>query len=155
MIGILINFAITETWLRSADSDEVVIVDLVPTGYVFHRIPREMRGVGVSIMLKRSLDAELHRSATSYTSFEAIGVHLKVLSRDIYILVIYRPPSSPRISSMNIFMEEFSSCPEHYVIKPGSLMIAGDFNLHIDRPSDVATINFLSHLEAFNLRQFT
>ena len=155
MIGILINFAITETWLRSADSDEVVIVDLVPTGYVFHRIPREMRGVGVGIMLKRSLDAELHRTATSYTSFEAIGVHLKVLSRDIYSLVIYRPPSSSGISSMNIFMEEFSSCPEHYVIKPGSLMIAGDFNLHIDRPSDVATINFLSHLEAFNLRQFT
>ena len=32
-------------------------------------------------------------------------------------------------------------------------MIAGDFNLHIDRPSDVSTINFLSLLEAFNLRQ--
>ena len=78
---------------------------------------------------------------------------MKALSRDIYILVIYRPPSSSGINSMNTFMEEFSSCLEHYVIKPGSLMIAGDFNLHIDRPSDVSTINFLSLLEAFNLRQ--
>ena len=122
----------------------VVIVDLVPTGYVFHHIPRETRGGGVGIMLNwRSLDAEMHHTATSYTSFGAIGFHLKVLSRDIYIFVIYRPPSSSGISSMNIFMEGFSSCPEHYVIKPGSLMIAGDFNLHIDRPSDVTTINFL------------
>lgn len=146
-------FAITETWLRSADSDEVVIGDLVPTGYVFHHIPRETRGGGVGIMLKWSLDAEIYHTGTSYTSFEAIGVHLKVLSRDIYILVIYRPPLSSGINSMNTFMEEFSSCLEHYVIKPGSLMIGGDFNLHIDRPSDVSTINFLSLLEGFNLRQ--
>ena len=104
-------------------------------------------GVGVGIMLKRSLDAEIYHTGTSYTSFEAIGVHLKVLSRDIYILVIYRPPSSSGINSMNTFMEEFSSCLEHYVIKPGSLMIAGDFNLHIDRPSDVSTfLVFLKHL---------
>ena len=78
-------FAITETWLCSAHSDEVVIGDLVPTGYVFHHIPRETRGGGVGIMLKRSLDAEIHCTGTSYTSFEAIGIHLKVLSRDIYI----------------------------------------------------------------------
>ena len=71
----------------SADSDEVVIGDLVPTGYVFHHIPRETRGGGVGIMLKRSLDAEIYHTGTSYTSFEAIGVHLKVLSRDIYILL--------------------------------------------------------------------
>ena len=146
-------FAITETWLRSADSDEVVIGDLVPTGYFFHHIPREARGGGVGIMLKRSLDAEIHRTGTSYTFFEAIGVHLKVLSRDIYILVIYRPPSSSGISSMNIFMEEFSSCLEHYIIKPGSLIIAGDFNFHFDKTSDAATVNFLSLLEAFDLRQ--
>ena len=78
---------------------------------------------------------------------------MKVLSRDIYILVIYRPPSSSGISSMNIFMEEFSSCLEHYIIKPGSLIIAGDFNFHFDKTSDAATVNFLSLLEAFNLRQ--
>ena len=119
------------------------------------RFPTETRGCGVGIMLEQSLHAEIHRTGTSYTSFEAIGVRLKVLSRDIYILVICRPPSSSGISSMNIFMEEFSLCLEHYVIKPGSLMIAGDFNFHIDRQSDVATINFLSLLEAFNLRHVT
>ena len=56
-----------------------MIGDLVPTGYVFHHIPRETRGGGVGIMLKRSLDAEIRHTGTSYTSFEAIGVHLKVL----------------------------------------------------------------------------
>ena len=45
-------------------------------------------------------------------------------------------------------MEELSSLLEQYDIKSGSLLIAGDFNLHID----VSTANFINLLEAFNLR---
>ena len=53
---------------------------------------------------------------------------------------------------MNCFIEEFSSLLENYVIKSGSLLIAGDFNFHINDTSDVSMVNFINLLEAFNLR---
>ena len=62
---------ISETWLRSADSDEVVVGDLVLTGYVFHHIPREMRGSGVGIMLKRMMQ--------KYITLELVTLLLKPL----------------------------------------------------------------------------
>ena len=49
-------------------------------------------------------------------------------------------------------MEEFSLLLEEYVVKSGSLLIAGDFNFHIDDTSDVSTKNFINLFEAFNLR---
>ena len=82
----------------------------------------------------------------------AIGMQMKMLAKDVNILVIYRPPLSSTNSSMNYFMEEFSSLLEQYDIKSGSLLIAGDFNLHIDRIRAVSTANFINLLVAFNLR---
>ena len=51
-------------------------------------------------------------------------------------------------------MEEFSSRLDENVVKSGSLLIAGDFNFHIDDASDVSTISFINLLEAFNLRLY-
>ena len=50
-------------------------------------------------------------------------------------------------------MNEFSSLLESYIIKTGSLLIAGDFNFHVDDPSDAVAANFLGFLESFDLRQ--
>ena len=135
-------FAITETWLRPGDSDRAVIGDLVPSGYRFYHAPRESRGGGVGVILKRSLAVVTTENFTCYKSFEAIGIQMKILSKSVHVLVIYRPPSSSGINSMNCFMEEFSSFLEEYVVKSGSLLIAGDFNFHIDDTSDVSAINF-------------
>ena len=87
-----------------------------------------------------------------YKSGETVGIQMRILSKDVHVLVIYRPPSSSGNNSMNCFMEEFSSLLEEYVVKSGWLLIAGDFNFHIDNTSDVSTINFINLLEAFNLR---
>jgi len=38
-------------------------------------------------------------------------------------------------------------------LRPGALMITGDFNLHVDNKSDPASINFLQLLESFDLKQ--
>lgn len=77
---------------------------------------------------------------------------MKIRSKDIHVLVMYRPPSSSGTNSMNCFMDESSSLLGEYVVKSGQLLIAGDFNFHIGYTSDVSTINFINLLEAFNLR---
>ena len=50
-------------------------------------------------------------------------------------------------------MNEFSSLLESYIIKTGSLLIAGDFHFHVDDTSDAVATNFLGLLESFKLRQ--
>ena len=50
-------------------------------------------------------------------------------------------------------MNEFSSLLESYITKTGSLVIAGDFNFHVDDTTDTAAANFLSLLESFDLQQ--
>lgn len=50
-------------------------------------------------------------------------------------------------------MNEFSSLLKSYIIKTGSLLIAGDFNFHFDDTSAAVAANFLGLLESFGLRK--
>ena len=50
-------------------------------------------------------------------------------------------------------MNEFSSLLESYITENGSLVIAGDFNFHVDDATDTEAANFLSLLESFHLQQ--
>ena len=71
------------------------------------------------------------------TSFEAMEVEVEVNSQIVSILVVYRPPpSSANNFSTSLFMNEFSSLLESYIINTGSLLIAGDFNFHVNDTSD-------------------
>jgi len=70
---------------------------------------------------------------------------MEVNSQIISILIVYRPPpSSANNVSTSLFMNKFSSLLESYIIKTGSLLIAGDFNFHV-------AANFLGLLESFDL----
>lgn len=44
---------------------------------------------------------------------------MKIRSKDIHVLVMYRPPSSSGTNSMNCFMDESSSLLGEYVVKSG------------------------------------
>ena len=98
--------------------------------YCFYHAPREGRGGGVGVMLRRALMVVSTEYFTKYRSFEAIGIQMRVLSKVINIVVIYHPPSSSGNNSMSCFMED-SSLLEDYFAKSGSLITAGGFNFHI------------------------
>ena len=90
----------------------------------------------------------------TFISFEAIESEVKVFSQSVSILIVYHPPpSSGNNLSTELFMNEFSSLLESYITKTGSLVIAGDFNFHIDDTTDTAVAHFLSLLESFDLQQ--
>ena len=87
------------------------------------------------------------------TSFEAMEVE-KVNCHIVSILIVYCPPPlTANYLSTSLFMNEFSSLLESCIIKTGSLLIAGDFNFHVDDTSDAVAANFLGLLESFDLRQ--
>ena len=56
-------------------------------------------------------------------------------------------------SSTAKFFEEFPSLLESLVTVPSSLLMVGDFNLHVNDASDRSAQRFLRLLEAFNSKK--
>ena len=133
-----------------------MIGSLIPNGYRFLHSAREGRGGGVGLLFKSSLNVKQTSMdfLDTIVSFEAMEVEVEVNSQIVSILIVYRPPpSSANNLSTSLFMNELSSLLESYIIKTGSLLIAGDFNFHVVGTSDAVAVNFLGFLESFDLGQ--
>lgn len=147
-------FAVTETWLAK-ETDEFIIRDLCPTGYEFYNVPRVSRfGGGIGVMYKSVVRLEKHLGiVTNFKSFEFADVLLKHSSSCLR-LIVYRPQTmADGTSSTAKFFEEFPSLFESLATVPGSLLMVGDFNFHVNDASDRSAQRFLRLLEAFNLKQ--
>ncbi|PFX29714.1 putative RNA-directed DNA polymerase from transposon X-element [Stylophora pistillata] len=144
-IGICI---FTETWLN--DLDSVCIADLSRHGYLFKSFPRQSNrsGGGTGILFRDSFDATL-LDGKEHNSFEFSEWILKTTNRSIRIVAVYRPPNS----SASVFLDEFSSYLENIVMCPEPLIIAGDFNFHMDLVHSNCAIRFKELLETFSLSQ--
>ena len=141
--------AITETWLRPGNIDEVDIGTLCPSGYRFLHVPRSYsNGSGVGLLLKDAIDVN-NQIIDNFESFEYMDARFRSL-QSIRILVIYPPPGH---SSYDLFYEEFSKLIEQTVDSPGGLLIVGDFNLHVDDVDNFQAKRFMDILESYNLRQ--
>ena len=80
---------------------------------------------------------------------------LKLPQSKISFFNIYRPPSSSSFSKpFSPFLDEFNSFLSVAATTPHEFVITGDFNIHLDNPSDHATSQFLSVLSSFNLIQY-
>ena len=147
----------TETWLHLDNKDDHIIGDLTPTGYSFYHSPRQTRGGGVGVLIKDGFHISRTTISThQFQTFEFMEMQIKTsLSRSVYIVIIYRPPlSSNHDCTTNHFMVEFGSLLEQYVTdSASSLLITGDFNLHVDNNLDKSSQDFLALIDSFNLKQ--
>ena len=144
--------ALTETWLNSGD--EAFITELCPEGFKFIHAPRnnKNRGGGVGLLFKKNLQMK-KKLCDSFLSFECMDILLLNLI-NVRIFVIYRPPPSQVNGlSVSLFFAEFSQFLEHIVILPETILILGDFNLHVNAADDVNGKRFLDLLLSFNLKQ--
>ena len=79
---------------------------------------------------------------------------IKSFGKWIRVIVVYRPPPSATNKLITfLFLSEFTTLLENLSITSGELLILGDFNLHVDQPSDPDASQFLSLLYAFGLTQ--
>ena len=142
--------ALTETWLRPGNIDDVEIRTLCPTGYRFLHVPRgHSRGGGVGLLFNDTLQINSHITDTVKT-FELMDIHFRTL-QFIQVLLIYRPPDN---TSSMLFLEEFSLLLEKIMTEStGHLLICGDFNLHVDDPCNIYANRFNEILESCNLKQ--
>ena len=75
-------------------------------------------------------------------------------NHNLRLVVIYRAPPSPENGfTVRMFLDEFSSFLEGLLLTTSALLVAGDFNFHIDEPNDCDARRFLQVLNSFDLIQ--
>ena len=145
-------FALTETWLKPDDCSDYIIRDISPTGYAFVHTPRpDGNGGGVGLLYRKNLKMEQIKSDPC-KSFEFKELLLHSSASIIRIIIIYRPPISAKNGLTHVaFFDDFSSLLERLVSSPSHLLLAGDFNFHVNDSSDNTANKFLDLLNCFNL----
>ena len=144
--------ALTETWLRP--NDDVILGEMCPPGYDVIHIPRRTgRGGGVAFVFKQCFKTLLHQNK-DYNSMENMEFTLNCNSETYRIIVIYRPPSSSKNgATFGVFLEEFNSLLESCMLTNGTLVILGDFNIHMDDANSAGVSKFHDLLQEYGLYQ--
>ena len=140
-------FALSETWL-SPDTLPSTLNSFTPSNYSLIHSPRPDGYGGVAYIFRSYLKATKVTLPT-VTAFEALCIKCIIASKSYIFLQIYRPPSS----SMPVFRTEFSTIMAKLILLQSELIITGDFNIHVDNPSDHAASTFLSLLDSYHLNQ--
>ena len=140
---------LTETWLRQ--NDVMPDFGLSHAGLNFVSWPRfcNKRGGGLAIIYKNMFTLK-ELMLPSFESFEQVTVATTCEGRSIFTLsVIYRPPCS----SLSKFISEFDDFLERMCMS-SKLLIAGDFNIHMDNTCNYYVKRFSEILNQYGLRQF-
>ncbi|KAG1652948.1 hypothetical protein GQR58_025895 [Nymphon striatum] len=147
---------LTETWLKNNDSNsDFALRDICPNGFSLLHCPRVNRtGGGIGLLFNQSLKIERFYP-TSFASFEFMEFMEFLLHGYAFLtclVVVYRPPpSSVNNSSSSQFFQNFPYLLEILSTSTGKLLIAGDFNFHVDDSKDVNAGRFIDLLDSFNL----
>lgn len=145
--------ALTETWLSNNDERDI-IYSLTPNGYSFHHCPRTSGvGGGVGIIIKNQMKAK-ELKCKKYITFENKEIIIKLQAKSLLISVIYRPPpSNTNGFTFREFYNEFSDYLSYLSVLPESVLIVGDFNIHMDNTKCNKVEEIQSLLDNLNLVQ--
>ena len=148
--------AITETWISGSALDNNTVAEILNTlnDFQFLDIPRQNRtGGGIRVLLRKGFTIQ-KKDCTPFTSMEYMDLDISNGKSSIRLVTIYRPPPSKKNRvTPTIFFNEFSTLLEMLTLAPGYLLINGDFNFHMDVPTDTSTSAFDDLLESAGLKQ--
>ena len=142
--------ALTETWLKQ---DEYVrLNESTPPSHVnFHTARSTGRGGGVAVVSHSSLGLSPKTSHT-YHSFESLVLSITDPNwknqKPVLLVVVYRPPGA-----YSQFLSEFSDFLSSVVLNWDSIIIVGDFNIHVDNDSDSLGNTFSGLLDGIGFVQ--
>lgn len=136
---------LTETWQKPLDYFS--LNQTTPTGYTYLDKPRsEGQGGGIAAIFRQSIKTTTI-SIPPVHSFEHLAFKLSGPS-PLVTAIIYRPPKPHPsfLSDLADFLTQLSA------ISP-SVLLLGDFNLHIDNTDSKPAIEFLELLQWLNFTQ--
>lgn len=122
--------------------------------FTVFQIPRPgNKGGGVAIFVRKIFNITKNLTL-SFKSFEHIDITLTYKNFNFRLVVIYRPPPSTK-NKLTIaeFFTEFAKLTEELTNCYKQILIAGDFNFHIDNIDNTDARNFLDFLESATMTQ--
>ena len=140
--------ALTETWIR-VDDPEAVKLDLAPSGYTVHHVPRSTgRGGGLAFLHRTSVNISPLKTCPATTEFESQFAKLTSPSRSVDLISFYRPPGP--VSSE--FLDEFSGLLDIITTSDRGFLICGDFNCPSEDNKSIDS-KLLYTLARYNMQQ--
>jgi len=148
--------AITETWLFSDDSkNQVTLASILIPGYKFIHMPRTTgKGGGVGLLYRTTIDVKILNDMSHYVSFEQLSAEISIHGKSVNLICVYRPPPNHKNKfTFPQFQDEFCNLVDKLILNPSKLIIAGDFNLHMEVPDDPVACEFNSLMDSYGLSQ--
>src|SRR6218665_1500110 len=146
---------VTESWHSS--STDVAVRRSAPPGYSYVDCPRESakdedRNFGGLVIYHRTaLTTRRVIIPDRPTTFEALAVSVASPQGPLTVVNIYRPGSEAPSAA---FFVELAALFEHFALHNTQLVVAGDFNLHLEDPALPEAMEFALIAEQFGLRQW-
>ena len=143
--------AVTETWFTSRDA--AMRAECTPPGYkLLDRGRSAHRQGGGTALLCRDCFSLKCNSSGEVSSFEFSDWTLSSSGTSFRTIIIYRPPYSRNHPvSISVFLDQLSSFLEPILLCKEPLIISGDFNIHVDIPSE--SLQFSELLRSLSLIQ--
>lgn len=149
---------LTETWLQ--DDEQTTFKELTPLGYKLVTVARPQakrkagkqnssKGGGLTVIHKEEYTVRESRGGKQYKSFELLDVKIETPFRPVRVVALYRPPDYVSAE----VLEDFLSLFDDLIEVTGPLVIAGDFNVHVDSMDSPGAKAFLQLLAEYGLTQ--
>ena len=145
---------ITETWLDNSDltMEWVKACDLNMDPYrIKVQNQSGRKGGGIALVHKLHLNIKENIRGTKKT-FEFASWKISGWKKVFNVLAIYQPPDSNG-NDVNAFIDEIAIFLTDLLAKYTNTIIMGDFNMHINNPTDGDATVFMDTLEAMGLDQ--
>ena len=141
-----------ETYLRKGD--QAKFQEIKDRGWEILSAPRKERtGGGVAIIFKAGMGVKSN-STRSFTTFEHMEVVFENSTELFRLINIYRPPYSKKAPyTQSHFLSEFKDFLEETGNKVGKSLIMGDFNFHMERPTEFYPSKLQQLLTEYGLLQ--
>ena len=149
--GIDICF-LQETFFTTNDS--VKIKEVSDYGFKMLSKPRPRCGGGLGIIYKNNIPLQINNRLPKYKSFEVMEATLQTPKELLRFINIHRTPYSKKHRyTVNAFLNEFEGYLDSLDGKTGTPMLVGDFNIHLEKPSNLDTIYYNELLQGALLSQ--
>ena len=144
---------VQETFLR--DGDKAKLAEIQDYGWNIISNPRKYRsGGGIAMLYRNSIELKCNTKVAKYKSFQVMESLLKTDKDLVRLVNIYRPPYTKKARYTECdFLEEFEDYLKDLSQKQGDPILAGDFNFHMERPTDAYPKKFQQLCDDFLLYQ--
>ena len=139
---------ITETWMTCASNLTTGL--LKESGYsMFHSFRSDQKGGGVAVLTKTSFLVK-NSKTFKFTTFEVVVKIVKLFKQvqPLTLVTIYRLDEGKPV-----FIQEFYNLIEILSTNYSNLVICGDFNIHVNKPTETFVSDFNDILNTFSLAQ--